>query len=84
MLAGLGLNASNRPYACPMKIQQTSERLQAFELSELFIEELGWAQPSLRKPVVVEDSGFVIDALNGFPGPYIKYALATIGAGSYR
>ena len=34
----------------------------------------------LGKPVVVEDSGFAIDALNGFPGTYIKYALATIGA----
>ena len=34
----------------------------------------------LGKPVVVEDSGFAIDALNGFPGAYIKYALATIGA----
>lgn len=34
----------------------------------------------LGQPVVVEDSGFAIDALNGFPGAYIKYALATIGA----
>lgn len=34
----------------------------------------------LGKPVVVEDSGFAIDVLNGFPGAYIKYALATIGA----
>ncbi len=34
----------------------------------------------LGKPVVVEDSGFAIDTLNGFPGAYIKYALATIGA----
>ena len=33
----------------------------------------------LGKPVVVEDSGFAIDALNGFPGTYIKYTLATIG-----
>jgi len=33
----------------------------------------------LGKPVVVEDSGFAIEALNGFPGVYIKYALATIG-----
>ena len=34
----------------------------------------------LGKPVVVEDSGFAIDVLNGFPGAYIKYALTTIGA----
>ncbi|CAE7233856.1 unnamed protein product [Symbiodinium sp. CCMP2456] len=29
--------------------------------------------------VVVQDSGFVIEALNGFPGPYTKYVLSTIG-----
>ena len=27
----------------------------------------------------MQDSGFVIEALNGFPGPYTKYVLATIG-----
>nr|HEX4315823.1 non-canonical purine NTP pyrophosphatase [Kofleriaceae bacterium] len=31
-------------------------------------------------PVVVEDSGLVVASLGGFPGPYTKYALATIGA----
>jgi non-canonical purine NTP pyrophosphatase (RdgB/HAM1 family) len=31
-------------------------------------------------PLVVEDSGFCVDALSGFPGPYTKYALETIGA----
>lgn len=34
----------------------------------------------LGKPVVVEDSGFVIDALAGFPGAYTKYIMSTIGA----
>lgn len=37
------------------------------------------AYRQLRQPVVVEDSGFYIDALNGFPGPYVKYALDTLG-----
>ena len=27
----------------------------------------------LQKPIVVEDSGLCINALNGFPGPYTKY-----------
>lgn len=31
-------------------------------------------------PLVVEDSGFCVDALGGFPGPCTKYALETIGA----
>lgn len=30
-------------------------------------------------PFVVEDSGFFIDALNGFPGTFVKFGLSTIG-----
>jgi len=33
----------------------------------------------LGKPVVIEDSGFSINALAGFPGPYAKYVNETIG-----
>jgi len=32
-----------------------------------------------RLPVIVEDAGFFIDALRGFPGPYTAYAYKTIG-----
>lgn len=30
-------------------------------------------------PIIVEDAGLFIDALNGFPGPYSSYAYQTIG-----
>jgi XTP/dITP diphosphohydrolase len=30
-------------------------------------------------PVIVEDTGLFIEALNGFPGPYSKYVYHTIG-----
>jgi len=33
----------------------------------------------LKRPVIVEDAGLFIDALNGFPGPYSSYAFKTIG-----
>jgi XTP/dITP diphosphohydrolase len=33
----------------------------------------------LKEPVLVDDSSFHILALGGFPGPYIKYMLDTIG-----
>ena len=33
----------------------------------------------IAKPVVVEDSGLFIDALNGFPGPYSSYVYKTLG-----
>lgn len=34
---------------------------------------------TIRRPVIVEDSGLFIDALNGFPGPYSSYVYRTIG-----
>jgi non-canonical purine NTP pyrophosphatase (RdgB/HAM1 family) len=33
----------------------------------------------LHQPVLVDDSSFHIAALGGFPGPYIKFMLSTIG-----
>ncbi|MDD1705202.1 MAG: RdgB/HAM1 family non-canonical purine NTP pyrophosphatase [Methanoregula sp.] len=33
----------------------------------------------LKTPVIVDDTGLSIDALNGFPGPYAAYVLHTIG-----
>ena len=37
------------------------------------------AYQQVHGPVLVDDSSFHIDALGGFPGPYIKYMLTTIG-----
>jgi len=34
---------------------------------------------ALRVPVLVDDTGFSVDALNGFPGPYAAFVLHTIG-----
>lgn len=33
----------------------------------------------LKKPLIVDDTGFYIKALNGFPGAYASYVLDTIG-----
>ena len=32
-----------------------------------------WACRQLEEPVVVTDGGFYIEALNGFPGPFVKF-----------
>jgi XTP/dITP diphosphohydrolase len=32
-----------------------------------------------RLPIIVEDAGLFVDALNGFPGPYAAYVYKTIG-----
>jgi len=38
-----------------------------------------YAYDQIRAPLIVDDTGFSIDALNGFPGPYAAYVLHTIG-----
>lgn len=38
-----------------------------------------YAYKQLNTPLIVDDTGFSIDALKGFPGPYAAYVLHTIG-----
>ena len=38
-----------------------------------------YAWKVLQEPVMVDDTGFFIRALRGFPGPYAAYVLDTIG-----
>jgi XTP/dITP diphosphohydrolase len=33
----------------------------------------------IKRPIMVEDSGLFIEALNGFPGPYSAFVLSKIG-----
>jgi len=59
-------------------------RAKAFEIQSDSLEEI--AETSVvdafkrcNLPLIVEDAGLFIDALNGFPGPYAAYAYKTIG-----
>ena len=52
--------------------------LQTPEIQSSRVEEIAewsaiWASQHLNQPVVVTDVGYYIEALNGFPGPFIKY-----------
>ena len=38
-----------------------------------------YAWEALRCPLIVDDTGFFVNALNGFPGPYAAYVLDTVG-----
>lgn len=38
-----------------------------------------YAYDHIHTPLIVDDTGFSIDALNGFPGPYAAYVLHTLG-----
>jgi XTP/dITP diphosphohydrolase len=46
---------------------------------EIALEKAQQAYAKLKKPVIVEDSGFFIDSLGGFPMTHIKFSLKTLG-----
>jgi non-canonical purine NTP pyrophosphatase (RdgB/HAM1 family) len=54
--------------------------IQSLDLAEVLQvkAEAAWAQ--LGRPLVVEDVGLELAALNGFPGPLVKWMLVAVGA----
>jgi len=46
---------------------------------DIALEKAEQAYKALGEPVIVEDSGFFIRALNGFPMTHIKFSLKTLG-----
>ena len=70
----------------PTGIEITQEKLETPEIQSTDVSEVAsfsakWAADKLGKPVVVSDSGYYIEALNGFPGPFIRYANEWLGVG---
>ena len=47
--------------------------IQSESVEEIAAFSAKWASDKLNKPVAVSDGGCYIEALNGFPGPFIKY-----------
>jgi len=67
-------------------LEQSS--LQTPEIQSEQVEEIArwsavWASQQLGQPVVVMDAGFYIQALNGFPGPFIKFVNQWFSAADY-
>ncbi|MBI2103491.1 non-canonical purine NTP pyrophosphatase [Candidatus Woesebacteria bacterium] len=56
-------------------IQQKIEtpEIQSTDVKEIAAFSAKWATEKLKKPVALTDAGYYIEALNGFPGPFIKY-----------
>ncbi|OPZ79114.1 MAG: Non-canonical purine NTP pyrophosphatase [Alphaproteobacteria bacterium ADurb.Bin438] len=52
---------------------------QADDFNEVSISKAKQAYDAIKKPVIVEDGGFCIPSLDGFPGVYTKYINQTIG-----
>lgn len=61
-------------------------RVKTLEIQEDNLEEIAEASAveafrHCHLPIIVEDAGLFIDALNGFPGPYAAYVYKAIGNG---
>jgi len=59
-------------------------RVKSLEIQSESLEEIAGASvveafEIYRLPMVVEDAGLFVDALNGFPGPYAAYVYRTLG-----
>lgn len=60
-------------------LQSSLQEIQANTLEEIARHKALQAFSLYSKPVIVEDAGLFINALNGFPGPYSSYVFGTIG-----
>jgi XTP/dITP diphosphohydrolase len=49
------------------------------DIAEIARGKARYAFTKLKIPLLVDDTGFFIDALGGFPGPYAAYVLNSIG-----
>ena len=80
----LKVDLANRIFK-DLYIEIIQENIETPEIQSLDCEEVAkysakYAADLLGKPVFKNDSGIVIPALGGFPGPLSKYAESTIGA----
>lgn len=79
---GKVVSLQNKLESYGIKVEQRKLDLyevQADDVETVSINKAKQAFGILKKPIVVDDSGFFINALNGFPGVYTKYILGTIG-----
>jgi XTP/dITP diphosphohydrolase len=53
--------------------------IQSLNVEEVVKDKAKRAYRKIKKPVLVEDTGFYIESLNNFPGALIKWVLGTIG-----
>lgn len=48
-------------------------------IEDISVDKAKQAFEILKEPVIVEDSGFIINSLGNFPGPYVNFILDSIG-----
>ena len=55
--------------------------IQSLDLAEVLTAKAEEAYRRLGRPVIVEETGLELTAMNGFPGPLVKWMLDAVGAG---
>lgn len=80
-----GKFATAAEHLAPVGVELEHVRLDFDEIQSDSVEEVArhkaeQAFRAIRRPLIVEDSGFYIDEFDGFPGPLVKYLVHAIGA----
>lgn len=70
---------AHRIVDCLVKKPIEIEEIQSMDVEKVTLQKLKEAYARLRKPVVVEDTGLHLRAMNGFPGALIKHMEQSIG-----
>lgn len=74
------LERAFEPYGIvPKQVNIELPELQTFDIEAIVRHKAEAAFDYLKKPVIVQDSGFSLSAWPGFPGPFAKFVLNTIG-----
>ncbi len=74
--------AAERLQKYGVSVAQTNlelEEVQSFDVAEVAEKKIRQAMTKLETPFFVEDSGFYIKALKGFPGPIVKPIMTALG-----
>ncbi len=61
-------------------VDMETPEIQADDVEEVARYSAVWASSKLNKPVLLTDASWSITALNGFPGPYIRYVAKTLSS----
>lgn len=61
------------------RVNSTYPEIQADTIQETIGPGLEYAMAKLNRPLIIDDTGLLIDALKGFPGVYSSYVFRTIG-----
>lgn len=61
------------------RVNMTYPEIQADTIQETIAPGLQWLMERINRPLIIDDTGLLIDALKGFPGVYSAYVFKTIG-----